>query len=98
MHSYALHVPMFMNRYRRKATQGVISAFGYQPGHIQMRTLYGNLWGVGGAEMTDVKILHKDELPYSKALFISTNDQTFTDGKAGVYIRKQFSNKCKYER
>lgn len=96
--SYALHVPMIMNKARRKAAQGVVTAFGHQPGHVQMRTFYGNLWGVGGGEMHDVKVLAKDKVPSEKLPFISTNDQTFNDGQVGEMIRQRFSNKCKYER
>lgn len=95
--SYALHVPMAMNKLKRRILQHVIDEAGYEPHQVQMRTLYGNFWQIGGEEIPDVKTSSRDGAPKANELFLSSNDSSFNDGRMGHYIREQFNEKCKYE-
>lgn len=88
---YALHVPMLINR--AKALQ-TLDAFPQSP---MFRSLYGNHHKIGGVIAEDVKIQNTLDIPTGKETFLSTNDESFTDGKAGEYIRNAFPDKCKYE-
>ena len=96
--SYALHIPMVMDRLKRRILQHVIDEAGYEPYQVQMRTLYGNFWNVGGVEISDVKTSNHDTAVADNDTFLSSNDQSFNDGVMGQLIREKFKNKCKYER
>lgn len=98
LNSYALHIPMIMNKLKRRILQHVIDEAGYEPHQVQARTLYGNFWRVGGRPMQDVKTSGRDLGPKNNDTFLSSDDQSFNDGRMGEYIREQFKNKCKYER
>lgn len=95
-HSYALHIPMWLNKTKYKFLIGGLEAAGYQLDGIQMRTLYGNFWKVGGEYHRDVKINSPDETPDPEAVFLSSLDESFS-GKVGDLIRERFNTKCKYE-
>lgn len=95
--SYALHIPMVMNKERRKLLATIVSLV--NPMHLdtQMRTLYGNFWRVGGEQAPDVKVNGLREKFDEGSTFLSSNDQTFKNGEIGYYIRQRFNTKCKYE-
>lgn len=88
---YALHVPMLINR--KKALETLEEFKGYP----MFRSLYGNHHKVGGVLADDVKITSLTEVPTGEEVFISTNDNSFANGKVGEYIRNAFPEKCKYE-
>lgn len=88
---YALHVPILINRKKGLET---IERF---PGCPMFRSLYGNHHKIGGVITSDVKIQDDNKVPTGEEVFLSTNDQTFKQGKAGAYIRDAFPDKCKYE-
>lgn len=96
--SYALHVPMVMNKKRRKVLQATQLMFNEKALDIQMRTLYGNFYHLGGDYYEDVKANKLDDEPNKKAEFLSSNDQTFMRGKIGQYIKDTFTEKSPYER
>lgn len=96
--SYALHVPMVMNREKRALLCKIAEMLNPDGKDYQMRTLYGNFYRLGGAEMADVKVSLKDVVPDTSQTFLSTLDDSFRDGKIGVYIRNTFPDKCRYER
>ncbi len=89
--NYALHIPMRINREKGLA---VIKRF---PKASMFRSLYGNVYNVGGEERFDVKF--EDNLPYNFTAmdFLSTSDESFRDGVIGRYIRERFCNTCRYE-
>lgn len=93
---YLLHVPMIMNKQKRLELHDM---FVNQIEHgeiLLMRTLYGNLYDVGGTHMHDVKFLDGNfdhDLP-----FLSTNDPGFKYEAIGDFIRDTFSEKSEYER
>lgn len=88
---YALHVPMLINR--KKALE-TLKEF---KGCPMFRSLYGNHHKVGGVLVNDVKISSELEVPTGEEVFISTDDNSFNNGKVGEYIRSAFPDKCKYE-
>ena len=88
---YALHVPMLINR--KKALE-TLKEF---KGCPMFRSLYGNHHKVGGVITTDVKFANEIEMPTGEETFISTDDNSFKNGKVGEYIRNAFPDKCKYE-
>lgn len=88
---YALHVPMLINREKALETLGEFK------GYPMFRSLYGNHHKVGGVLTDDVKITSLTEVPTGGELFISTDDNSFANGKIGEYIRNAFPEKCKYE-
>lgn len=96
--SYALHVPMAMKKRNYKFLLAGLEANEIPVEGIQMRTLYGNLWQVGGEELADVKANRLDDEPDRESTFLSTLDQTFNNGVTGEYVRQQFTEKCRYER
>lgn len=95
--SYALHTPMVMNKLKRRILQEIINLAGYEPHQVQMRTLYGNFWDVGGEEMADVKTSVREHKPKTGRPFISSNDSSFNDGATGDYIKAMFNERCRYE-
>lgn len=88
---YALHVPMLINR--KKGLQ-TIETF---PDCPMFRSLYGNHHKIGGVVTKDVKIQSLIEVPKGNEILLSTNDDSFRNGKVGEYIRAAFPNPCKYE-
>lgn len=95
--SYALHIPMWLNKTRYKFLLGGVEAAGYTLEGIQMRTLYGNFWNVGGEYHDDVKISAKTGKPDPNAVFLSSLDESFSDGEIGKFVRERFNTKCRYE-
>ena len=87
---YALHIPMLINR--KKA----IEVFDRFPDDPMFRSLYGNYWDIGGEIMKDVKVRGRGEVPPDPR-YLSTDDTSFEKGPAGIYIRNQFPEPCKYE-
>lgn len=89
--NYALHVPMLINK---KLALETLEEF---PGHHMFRSLYGNRNQVGGVLMPDVKLRVLNEEPDPDAALLSTDDLTFQKGRAGEYIRKQFTEPSRWE-
>lgn len=92
---YTLHTPMVMNKHLRLRLHEM---FQYELSHSQfllMKSLYGNLFDVGGEKHRDVKFLSdnfdKDET------FLSTSDAMFKHEKLGEFIRDTFPEKSLYE-
>ncbi len=95
--SYSLHVPLPVKRdlFREilTALPGAIPGTSLPP-HV--RTVYGNLAGLGGRKSPDVKVLRRTlSRPLSKP-FSSTSDRTFVMG-AGSVLRSMFNTPCQYE-
>lgn len=89
--SYELHMPMRVRKQDMadvlKRTDHVTPAF--------MRSLYGNLYGIGGSYSQDVKPEgSKDKPPTGR--FISVANRSWT-GKVGDHVRATFPTPCRYE-
>ena len=89
--SFALHVPMLINREKALAlirNKNINS--------IMFRSIYGNYYEIPCRYMKDVKVFDLDSVPDTS--FISTTDLTFRDGKVGEFLRKYFNKPCEYEK
>lgn len=80
--SYELHVPMVFNRQRLadliENTLPVIT----NSAPILIRSVYGNIYNIGGEQMEDVKT----RADHTGLTFVSTNELSF-EGRVGDYVR-----------
>ena len=93
--NYEVHKPMLINR--KKALE-VLDQFPRTPA---FRSIYGNCLGIGGESRHDMKI---KKLKYKKLFdvenyweFVSTSDESFTDGDVGEMIRRKFRAQSRFE-
>ena len=89
--NYAVHMPMLINRKKGLKT---IQTF---PKLHMFRSVYGNVWNVGGVQHADVKIAKRDQKPNEDCDFLSTSDLPMAETEVGRFIMARFPNKCKYE-
>lgn len=95
--NYDLHVPMVREVSKCLEVRKISDGMAFPHG----RTLYGNLFKIGGEKHRDVKIISRTHSGLSSLyrndwLFLSTSDNSFM-GSVGRFIRREFSEKCKYE-
>lgn len=98
--SYELHVPMpmrkslFLDAISRARAPGMPR---FQALH--KRTLYGNIAGLGGKRVEDVKV-HDHTFPWKRGPlpFVSTTARTFRDHEVGQLIRDLHPDPSPYER
>ena len=88
--NYAVHMPMLINK--KKALKVIMK----YPKVSMFRSLYGNVYRVGGEQHTDVKIFD-DKSPKKDVDFLSTTETSFRNCPVGEFIRERFPEKCKYE-
>lgn len=93
--SYELHVPMPV----RKDLMGELLEMGVSKGIpvLHKRTLYGNVAGLGGRQVADVKVCANRPDWSPDQLFLSTDDTEFASGAVGDHIRSAFPEPCRYE-
>jgi hypothetical protein len=94
---YELHVPMIMEKEKLKEVLKNQDQFLW-------RSIYGNLFNVGGKEMQDVKVYTKGPLVLKsynlnkeEHIYLSSADTSF-DLILDSILRKQFATKTKYEK
>ena len=87
--NFDVHLPMLFNK--QLAKQSI-----YQCSSPQMRSAYGNITKCRCVEHKDVKVYGLETVPPDPD-FLSTNDDTFTKGAVGEYIRQQFPGPCRFE-
>jgi hypothetical protein len=94
---YELHVPMVMEKEKLKQTL----QNNYQ---FLWRSIYGNVFNVGGEQMEDVKVYVKGPLVLKSYnikkddhIYLSSADTSF-DILFNNILKKQFNQKTKYER
>jgi hypothetical protein len=64
---------------------------------LRLRTLYGNIYHVGGETIRDVKY-HSTHQRLDKSLsFVSTNNTSFKRDEVGGWIRNMFREPSEYE-
>lgn len=80
--NYDVHLPMLLNKKLVRESINKCSS-------PQMRSIYGNVNNVPYKVMPDVKVYDKESVP-TESVYLSTNDDTFKDGKVGEYIRSSF--------
>lgn len=94
--NYELHIPMRFDRMRAVAAIDNARALGPVP-VLQPRTLYGNLYSIGGEYWSqDVKISGIQSLP-PDAVYASTTDESFRHKDVGRRIRSMFPEPSSYE-
>ena len=93
---YELHIPMVMEKEKLKQTL----QHNYQ---FLWRSIYGNVFNVGGEQMEDVKVYVKGPLVLKSYnikkddhIYLSSADTSF-DILFNNILKKQFSQKTKYE-
>ena len=67
------------------------------PGLPMFRCLYGNYWHLAEEVRPDVKVFGDEDFSKTSAL-LSTNNESFRNGRVGEYIRNKFKTPCKYEK
>jgi hypothetical protein len=94
---YELHVPMLMEKSK---LQNVL------PHRVLWRTLYGNMYSIGGTQMNDVKVYfsnslglpsYNPDIDMQKMTFLSTEDRAFPYVKEKV-LSKLFPAPSKLEK
>jgi hypothetical protein len=88
---YELHVPMM---FEKQKLSSVIGSQGL------WRSMYGNIYKVGGEEFKDIKIYNKDHILSNTVIdinsnYLSTEDKVFEDHKE--WFNKKFSKPSKFE-
>lgn len=93
--NYELHVPMPMHKIKRLAVSYLLER-DFRRGQIVLpRSIYGNIFDVGGKKMSDVKSISVEEARDS--VFVSTDNKSF-NGPLGEYIKSVFPEPSEYER
>lgn len=92
--SYELHVPLPVEK------TGMLAALdaGRHLDVVHKRTLYGNLAGLGGERIEDVKVMQRGPRFPAASPFLSTMPDSFAHGAVGHHIRRAFPQACAYER
>lgn len=90
--NYEVHMPMKMNKFKRASINYFLRR-DFERGQLAlMRSVYGNLFEVGGVQVEDKKNIIDKEFP-----FLSSNGQAFA-GEFGDYIRGLFPEPSRYEK
>lgn len=91
---YDVHVPMVIHK--EPMLKALDLARKSPVDAVHLRTVYGNLLRVGGVEITDPKMMRRDD-PFPTGPWLSSNDNTFKSTVEPV-LRYLFPDPCKYER
>ncbi|NGO66805.1 hypothetical protein [Streptomyces boncukensis] len=91
--SYELHVPLPVEKEAMLKALGIAKRLDV----VHKRTLYGNLAGIGGDEIRDVKILKRGPKFDRASPFLSTMPDSFENGFVGQHIRQAFPRRGRYE-
>ena len=93
-HSYELHTPFIYNKAR------LLKILEEYPDAHCTRTLYGNIYNIGGQQSDDVKAFSETpNFDYRESQFISTDDSIVNiNNSVWRYIKGRFPKRCKYER
>lgn len=91
---YEPHVPLVVEK------AGMVKALEVGAGLDAMkRSVYGNLTGIGGDLVEDVKIMHRRPQGFGPdSVFLSTMPDAFANGAVGRFIREAFPDRCRYEK
>lgn len=98
LYSYEIHLPMVFDKAKLGSIFNIISQHDPEFHRYQYRTIYGNLFEIGGVQNVHGSIKVKrtaDKLPSGD--FASTNELTFS-GQVGRQIRAIFPDKSPYEK
>ena len=87
--NYDVHMPMLFDKANVTETLARCSS-------PQMRSIYGNINRVPFKDHPDCKIYSLETVPILPD-FLSTNENTFANGKVGTYIRATFTHPSRFE-
>lgn len=87
--NFDVHLPILINKRLAEASINRVSS-------AQYRSAYGNINGLPYIVRPDVKEYSLDNVDKTTD-FLSTNDNTFTDGAVGDYIRSRFKTPSRFE-
>lgn len=87
--NFEVHLPMLMNKELVARSLNRCSS-------PQMRSIYGNINQVEWIQHDDVKVYDLESVPTDND-FLSTNDETFSKGKVGEFIKGVFSYPSRWE-
>lgn len=94
--NYEVHKPMLINRGK------MLAVMEKYPDILFTRSLYGNVYRIGGEDGEDVLIKRPSErierLLRLDTVFLSSTEESFADGEIGRYVREAFPGKCRWER
>lgn len=91
--SYELHVPLPIVKSRMLDALAVGEGLTV----VHKRTLYSNLWQLGGQRLRDVKMMTHTQQPPPSARFLSTFEPSW-GGATGRFIRAAFPKPGRYEK
>lgn len=90
--SYELHTPFIFNQAK------LLKILEDYPKEHCIRSIYANIYGIGGKKANDVKIVDRKMPKEAEGWrFVSTNNWSFSHGEVGDYLRQRFNQPCKYE-
>lgn len=87
--NYDVHLPMLLNKEQVRSTL-------YKCSSPQMRSAIGNINRLPFVIHPDVKVYDLESVPVNET-YLSTNDDTFSKGNVGKYIRETFTTKSRFE-
>lgn len=90
--NYDLHIPIVINKHKMLEVLKDLRV-----GHSHKRSIYGNIVGLEGEFMNDVKIHGKDSRDFDAMTYLSTNADAFALGPAGKYLKQRFKEPSIYE-
>jgi hypothetical protein len=93
---YNLHTPMVMNKTKRLVISELRHLYLRNNQVLLSRSLYGNIFKLGGEMHKDVKYIGKDD-NFEKYPILSTLDTSFHSGEIGRYIRSKLKERSPYE-
>lgn len=87
--NFEVHLPMLIDKAGMKLALKNISS-------PQMRSAYGNYCELETVQHKDMKVYDLESVP-EDADYLSTNDETFRNGKVGEFIRQTFDKPSRFE-
>ena len=92
-YSYELHIPFIFNKKK------LLKLLNDDPNLRCTRTMYGNIYKIGGERKSDVKMFSfNPEFDYRNSDMLSTDDSVVNiNNDAWRWLAKQFPKKCEYE-
>lgn len=96
--NYELHIPMVLHKEKMAETIRRARLEDALIDRLRKRTLYGNIWDVGGTQIADVTSRHYEDTWEPEQMFVSTSDRSFRDWPVGTRLRETFPDPCPYEK
>ena len=78
----------------RKKADALIQKY---PKMVMFRSMYGNVYNIGGEQHKDMKIANPNLEPPKDCDYLSTADGDMSKTAVGRFIMERFKEPCKYE-